>query len=185
MPPTPHVFVEKYRSFLGLIARLELDPRLAGKVDVSGVVQQTLLEAHQAEAAPADEEARMRWLRRILANNLRDEIRKYRSQARAFERERSLEAALEASSMRIDQWLANEQPTPSQQAMQREGALRLADALMQLPEDQRRAVELHHLQGLTLSQTAQLLDRSKGAVAQLLFRGLRHLKALLGENPTP
>lgn len=39
--------------------------------------------------------------------------------------------------------------------------LRLAGALAQLPEDQRRAVELRHLQGLSLDEIAQQLNRSK------------------------
>jgi RNA polymerase sigma-70 factor (ECF subfamily) len=174
--------LEKFRSYLGLIARLELDPALEAKVDVSGVVQQTLWEAHQAGEAPGDDEARVRWLRRILANNLQDEIRKFRAQARSVERERSLHAALDASSLRIEHWLASQQSSPSQLAIRREGALRLADALARLPEDQRRAIELHHLQGLTLAQTAQTLERTKGAVAQLLFRGLRKLKEILRDE---
>jgi RNA polymerase sigma-70 factor (ECF subfamily) len=183
MPPSPPSDAwEKFRSYLGLIARLELDPRLEGKVDVSGVVQQTLLEAHGASDAPRDEDGRVRWLRRVLANNLRDEIRKFRSQARSVERERSLEAALETSSLRIERWLASDQSSPSQQAIRREGSLRLADALARLPDDQRRAIELHHLQGLTLAHTAQLMNRSKGAVAQLLFRGLKKVKEHLGED---
>ena len=134
---------EKFRSYLGLLARLDLDPRLEGKVDVSGVVQQTLLEAFQAGEVPPDDEGRTRWLRRILANNLRDEIRKFRTQTRDVERERSLEA----SSLRIDGWLASEYSTPSMVAVRREDSLRLADALAKLPEVQRRAFELHHLQG--------------------------------------
>jgi RNA polymerase sigma-70 factor, ECF subfamily len=180
--PASTADLEKFRSYLGLIARLDLDPRLEGKVDVSGVVQQTLLEAHQADGAPGDEDGRARWLRRILANNLRDAIRKVRAQSRDVQRERSLDASLEASSLRIEKWLASGQSSPSQHAMRREGSLRLADALARLPDDQRRAIELHHLQGLTLVETAELLQKTKGAVAQLLFRGMRKLRQLLSDE---
>ena len=50
------------------------------------------------------------------------------------------------------------------------------------PADQRQAVELHHLQGSSLAEVAHHLGRSKGAVAQLLFRGLRRLRELLSER---
>ena len=48
-----------------------------------------------------------------------------------------------------------------------------------LPRDQRKAVELHHLKGLPLTVVAEQLGRSKGAVAALLFRGLKKLRELL------
>jgi RNA polymerase sigma-70 factor (ECF subfamily) len=175
--------LERYREYLALLARWQLAPHLRGKVDLSGVVQQTLLEGHRAldrlREQPAA--ARAAWLRRALANNLRDEVRKLAAARRDVGRERSLEAALDQSSALLEAWLAAEQSSPSGRAERHEELLRLAAALAGLPDDQRRAVELHHLQGRPLAEVAAEMGRSKGAVAQLLFRGLKKLRQLMGE----
>jgi RNA polymerase sigma-70 factor (ECF subfamily) len=174
--------LEQFRDYLHLLARLQLDDRLQGKVDLSGVVQQTLLEAHQALGRQAGRDfLRAAYLRQILANNLRDEVRKWGTAARDVERERSLEAALEGSSSRLEGWLAADQSSPSEDAIRQERLLALAAALARLPDDQRRAVELHHLKGVALADLAAELGRSKGAVAALLFRGLQRLKELVAE----
>ena len=173
--------LEQYRQYLALLARLQLDPRLAAKVDVSGVVQQTLLEAHQSrrEFDQGTGSHLAAWLRQILAHNLADEVRKFQAAARDIARERSLNAAIEASSSRLNSWLAAEQSTPSQQVMAQEQLLALAAALAQLPDDQRLAIELHHLRELPLAEVAGQMQRSKGAVAALLFRGVKRLRELM------
>jgi RNA polymerase sigma-70 factor (ECF subfamily) len=175
--------LERFREYLGLLARLQLGSRLQGKVDLSGVVQQTLLEAHQALGRFRDqsEDRKAAWLRRILANNLRDEVRKLGAAVRDVARERSLEAELEESSSRLEAWLAADQSSPSQQVMRQERLLALADALTQLPPEQRQAVELHHLRGWPLAEVAREMNRSKGAVAALLFRSLKKLRTLLAD----
>jgi RNA polymerase sigma-70 factor (ECF subfamily) len=176
--------LERFREYLALLARLQLGRRLQAKIDLSGVVQQTLLEAHQGRSRlqDADDARQAAWLRQILANNLRDEIRKLSAQARDVTRERSLEAAITESSSRLEAWLAAEQSSPSQHAMRQERLLALADALAGLPADQRLAIELHHLQGRPLADVAKTLDRDKGAVAALLYRGLKKLRTLMQED---
>ena len=63
-----------------------------------------------------------------------------------------------------------------------EREMQLAKALNQLPEAQRDAVELHHLQGCSLAETADALDRTPAAVVGLLRRGMKRLRELLKEN---
>jgi RNA polymerase sigma-70 factor (ECF subfamily) len=177
--------LERFREYLHLLARIQLDPRLQAKVDLSGVVQQTLLEAHQAMSrlAHSPEAEQAAWLRRALANNLTDEIRKLGTEMRDASRERSLEAALESSSAGLEAWLVAETPSPSQRAIRNEEMLRLAEALAQLPDDQRRAVELRHLQSMPVAEISELMSRSHGAVGALLVRGLRKLRELMGAPP--
>jgi RNA polymerase sigma-70 factor (ECF subfamily) len=95
---------------------------------------------------------------------------------------RSLEAAIEQSSARLEAFLAADQTSPSGQVARQERLLRLADALAALPEDQRRAVELKHLQELALVEVARRMGRTVPAVAGLLQRGLRALREDLGET---
>ena len=172
--------LEGYRSYLLLLAQMQLAGRPQHQLEASDIVQQTLLEAHaQQHQFSGDREALAAWLRRALANNLADAARAKRRQKRDVRREVSLAAAVEQSSQRLEAMLAGPASSPSQQAVRSEELLRLAAALEQLPDAQRQAVVLHHLQGCSLLETARCLERSDAAVAGLLHRGLKRLRESL------
>jgi RNA polymerase sigma-70 factor (ECF subfamily) len=172
---------DRFRPYLLLLARAGLDRRLQSKVDASDLVQQTLLEAHQALANFRGENVaeQAAWLRQILARNLCNAVRDLKRAKRDITRERSLQRALDDSSSRLEMWLAAKQSSPSQQAQRHERAIRVAEALGQLPESQREAVMLRHWHGRSLAEIAQELDCSTAAVTGLLQRGLRNLRKLL------
>jgi RNA polymerase sigma-70 factor (ECF subfamily) len=175
---------EDFRAYLRLLARLQPEPGLRGKIDMSGVVQQTVLEAYEAldQFQALNEDQQRAWLRRILAHNLTDEVRKLRTARRDVGRERSLEAALEESSARPQDWLAADQSSPSERASRAEEFERLAQALEKLTEGQHTAVELHYWKALSLAEIAQQMGQSKESVAKLLQRGIARLHALLAEE---
>jgi RNA polymerase sigma-70 factor (ECF subfamily) len=163
---------------------MQMDPRLGAKLDPSDLVQQTLLEAHQARdriAGRPDAEVAA-WLRQILAHNLADAARRYSTAGRDVALERSLERALDESSSRLEAWLAEEQSAPDERAARQEQLLRLAEALDRRPEAQREAVQLKHLHGLPVEEVARRMGRSGASVAGLLRRGLGRLRELLAED---
>ena len=65
----------------------------------------------------------------------------------------------------------------------------MATAMAELPEMQREAIVLHHLQGLPLAEVGNQLHKSSAAIAGLLHRGLKQLRELLGggssQPPSP
>jgi len=175
--------LERFRAYLRLLARLHLAPQLRGKLDPSDAVQQTLLQAYQAldQFRGQSEAEWAAWLRQILARNLAQALRDFGRAKRDQAREQSLQAAMDASSARLEAWLAADQSSPSQQAERGEQALRLAEALEQLPEAQREALVLQHWQGLSLAEIGAHLGRSPEAVAGLIKRGLKQLRGLMEE----
>lgn len=180
----PGQVLEPFRKYLRVLAHIHLDSRLRGKLDPSDVVQQTMLRACVGfeglrETTPAVVAA---WLRKILARTLADAIRDLERAKRDLHRERSLEAALDHSSARLEEWLIADQSSPSERADKNEQLLRLADALCRLPDDTREAVVFKHCRGWTLTDIAAHLGRSPAAVASLLHRGLKQLRILLNEE---
>jgi RNA polymerase sigma factor (sigma-70 family) len=70
-------------------------------------------------------------------------------------------------------------PALDESAARQEQLLGLAHALARLAPDQREAVELRHLRGLSVADVAGQMGRSREAVAKLLFRGLNRLRKFL------
>jgi RNA polymerase sigma-70 factor (ECF subfamily) len=167
-----------------LLARVQMDARLRARLHPSDVVQQTLLEAcrqHDQFRGRGEEELAA-WLRQMLVHNMADAGRTLSRAKRDAGLERSLEAALEQSSVHLQAALAADQSSPSQQAMRNEQWLQVADALARLPELQREAVVLHYLQAMSLAEVASQLGRSEASAAGLLHRGMKKLRELLHEQ---
>jgi RNA polymerase sigma-70 factor (ECF subfamily) len=184
--PTDSNPLEQHRDYLRLLALQQVAVRYRGKVDLSGVIQQTLWEAHREMEAGVDVPSIQRrpWLRRILANNLSDELRRLTAEKRDIGREVSLERAVDLSSQRLDDWLACERQ-PGSQIEQEEQLLKLVASLANLPEAQRDALTLHYWSGWTLAQIAAQLGRSRDAVAGLIKRALRQLRLDLRAGGCP
>jgi RNA polymerase sigma-70 factor (subfamily 1) len=171
--------LHEFRAYLETLTYIQVDPRLQSKFGRSDIVQETLLEAwldfKRIEAL--DAEGRKRWLRRMLLNNLRDEIDRFvNNQGREVGREISLDAAAAQSSCRIRDLLTADDSSPSERLARQVLEEQLVEALSKLDERQRKALILQKYHGWTLAEIAEHLGCTVGAVAGLHARGLSNLR---------
>jgi RNA polymerase sigma-70 factor, ECF subfamily len=138
--------LDEFRSYLTMLARAPFDGRLQGKLDPSDTVQQAMTEAyeHCGQFRGQSQVELAGWLRQVLTRNLVDAQRRFGAAKRDVARERSLDAAVDQSSMRLGVWLSAGHSSPSQKTMRHEEAVELARVLEQLPEAQREAVALRY-----------------------------------------
>ena len=174
MPDSPPDLL-RFEPALLLWANCQLPGWVRGKLDPADLVQQTLLEAMTAGglAGRPDHEV-LAYLRRALTHNLIDATRKHAAA-------RGELAAVGDSSLRLADWLAAEQSSPSERAERNERFERLAVALAELPDAQRMAVELRDLHGLKVTDIASRLGKTEGAVSLLLHRAVARLRVQLTE----
>jgi RNA polymerase sigma-70 factor (ECF subfamily) len=173
--------LEAQRAALHHLAKRQLSGRIAMRVDASDIIQQTFLEAHRSfrQFAGADARELGAWLQRILDHKVAGAIRDHTLlQKRNVRRDRSLDdshGGVASLKQQLDAGLSS----PSQKAIRGEEAQRLAQALTVLPDDQREAVRLRHLEGLALADIARHLGRSPAATAGLIKRGMQVLRRQL------
>jgi RNA polymerase sigma-70 factor (ECF subfamily) len=175
--------LELYRSYLTLLARVQIGQRLQGKIDAADLVQETFLEAHRHFALfqGSTESELACWLRQILAGRLAKLVRHYLgTQRRNVRLERELTADLDQSSRVLDRGLVAPSSSPSDRAARREQAVLLANALEQLPEDYREVLILRHLEGLSFPDVARRMGRTMLSVKKLWARALPRLRDGLG-----
>ncbi len=163
----------QYRDFLKNCLE-RVSNKYQAKFDASDIVQDTLADAqkHLSDFRGRSEAELTSWLRRMLSRNLIDAVRRLRSRKRDVANERRIQRSKQWSGQSTCVPLRAEQTSPSGRAVWNEELLQMQKALEKLPEAQRLAITLHHLQGMTLAQVAVQLNRSTAAVAGLLHRGL-------------
>jgi RNA polymerase sigma-70 factor (ECF subfamily) len=174
--------LERYRSYLRMLAETRLDRRLRAKIDPSDLVQETMLQAFRAwgDLRGSSEGERLAWLRQILMRTLLHAVRDFGRAKRDVAREQPLVRLADHSSCQLEALCAADLTSPSQVAERAEELLRLADAMAELPEEQRAAVLAYYWRGATMQQIGEELERSGAAVAGLIYRGVRRLNRRLG-----
>lgn len=147
---------------------------LQGVVDVDDILQQTFLQVFRdiQTFEPAGEGSFYAWLRGIAENRLFDCIRQHKRKKRGGEFKRQIAAGHgQSTAADILDLLAGNTSTPSVSVARREMIDAIHAGLACLPEDQRRAIQLHCLEGRSLDETAKLMNKTPGAVRALVHRG--------------
>jgi RNA polymerase sigma-70 factor (ECF subfamily) len=166
--------LEHHRGYLRVIAERIIGRRLGNRLDVSDIVQQTCLSAFGKieDFQGVDAEEFLAWLRIIHERNVKNALRDHvGAQKRSVNRETPQDGEFPLAAA-----LASEESSPSQRMMLGEQAIRLAQALQLLPDDQREAVRLRYLEGWPLARIAEYTGRTKFSVAGLVKRGLISLR---------
>jgi len=175
---------ELCRSYLGLVARAQVETWLRVKVDASDLVQQTMLEAHRDfdRFHGSSEKEWLAWLRRILAHNAADFVRRYRGAAkRGAAREIPFRDPAESGARGAPEPAAPD-GTPSQELLRLDTELRVAAAVAQLSPDYQEVVLLRNLQRLPFDEVARRMDRSRPAAQMLWMRAMKKLREALAED---
>ncbi len=173
--------LEAYRHYLRFVARTCLTRALAGKADASDLVQETLLKAHHnfATFRGVSEAELAAWLRQILAQNVAQLVRRFRTTARDVQRERSMEDLISRSSTAIAGVVSASGTSPSMAAERRDTGLVLAEALQQLSDEHREVILLRNVEELSWPEIADRMQRTPDAARMLWTRALRQLRPLI------
>ena len=145
--------LESFRASMLAFAGRRIDGQLRRRISSSDVVQETMLTAREKFTSfrgthPIEFQ---QWLHRLLFSTLVDGIRRHRT-AEKRRTDREDEASVGT--------IIGSAPSPSRVASDNEQAARLLQALQQLPEEDRRIVQLRYLDNWSFEQIATELGVS-------------------------
>ncbi len=148
--------------------RLRLSPNWRNRVDPEDVLQDTFVRA--LHSLPRfewqGEDSFSRWVEAIAMHVTLDVVRR---QGRR-------------QMLQIDHDVKGDGASPSRAMRRRERGRRLQDALETLSDDHRTVLKLSRMEGLPFSEIAERMNRSEGAVKNLLVRATRKLRESFGET---
>jgi len=120
------------------------------------------------------------WLGTLARHNLLDTIKGLDAQKRGGARKKIDAVRHEESMVDLFAWLGGHSATPSRAAAQDEAVASLSTALAQLPDLYRTVVHACDIEGRSVHEVAEELQRSPGATYMLRARAHRMLADMLG-----
>ncbi|WP_165221717.1 sigma-70 family RNA polymerase sigma factor [Aquisphaera insulae] len=176
------LLLDRYRDHLRRMVVVRLDRRVSSRLDASDIVQETLMEADRR----LDDYLRDRpipfhaWLRRIAGDRIVDAHRVHvASQKRSVNREDNIPALPDESSKALVRSLFADDTSPTQRVIRDENLEAVRSAIESLSGKDRDLLAMRHLEHLSISEIAEAVGISEGAVKVRLLRALVRLRARL------
>ena len=172
------LIVSRLRNYLLLVANAEMQPSIRSKFCGSDIIQQSMLEAHQAIGAfrGTTESELKAWLKKIVLSNLVDETRRYQ---KTRKRDTSREVPVDWHAQPLAQ--PNGQ-TASWMVSKNEFDQQLFIAIHELPARQRHVIEARHRDAMPYSKIAVELNITEDAARKLWTRGVNSLRRTLSKS---
>ena len=174
-----HELIAANRPMLRQIVAARISDRLAGRVDPSDVIQETLIEAHRRIGDYLDNPnvPFISWLAALAEQNALLAHRKhFNVQKRSVKREQRLDDSSHPNDL---QRIAYSDVTdPGKRVERSEDKELLYKALGKLNPLSQRIVRLRYLEGRKLSEIAHELEMSVDAVAKRAIRSLERLSEI-------
>jgi RNA polymerase sigma-70 factor (ECF subfamily) len=183
-----------YRNYLRMIVRTGLGPRLRERLELSDVVQETLVEVVRQfpQFTGQNEAALVGWLRRLVGQKLAD-LGRYHSRTKRTGGAVTLplDAACDTGAPagtaepggRLLDMLSLSQTSPSEVASRRELVVLLADALRDLPPAEADVLWLYHAENLSFEAIGERMGLSRKSIRGIWARGLKRLRRTLAGPP--
>jgi RNA polymerase sigma-70 factor (ECF subfamily) len=177
-----------YYSFIESSVRAQFNDQLIGVAEPDDLIQEVLVKVHRniRSYQERDEGTFEAWLRSIARNCMIDAVRRSGRLKRGgkAQRVRLRPVSPNDSLDTIWDWICQDAQPPDRSLRRAEARRALQVCLSQLPSAQREAVEAHYFHNLDTTEIAVKMNRTTGAVRELLRRAREKLGELMGTAST-
>lgn len=173
--------IQECRNYLLLVANQDLHSEVQAKLGASDLVQETMLSAHRdfERFQGATKGEFLAWVRGILKNDLREAHRHFRGvDKRKVDRESPLD-----DSRQIGEGIRDHAITPGTNALKKEQAVHLNQAMETLSAEHRTVLKLRNWQQLSFAEIGKQMNRSEDAARKLWARAVVQLQSVIKDFP--
>lgn len=165
------------QNYLTALATRHRDQRLAAKLGVSDIVQQSLVKAFEGfDGFQGETEGQWKaWLKMLLINEVRQSSRHFGRK----KREASREQAIDHNDDGPKRELPVAQPSPISTVIRQEQLSHMRSVMETLSDDYQTVIRLRSLEQMELPETAKKMNRSIEATSKLWYRAILKLQSAL------